>query len=546
MTNRANALQTSDESLTLRLIEIVRRRRTLALFCFGTVLAATLSFALCLPDLYRATAGVLVERQIPESFVRPAVTGELESRLHVIKQEILSRDKLTQLVDRFNLYADLRSRMSQEEILERTRHDIAVDPSGPEQVSGRIKTVTFRLSYTSRDRDTVAGVTNAITAFYVAQNDRIRSQEAAQTTQFLKTQLEEARKQLRRHEDNVRAYTSRHIGELPQQVEVNLAALERLNTQLRLNGERQLKALDQRERLVDMQRPVTSGATAARLVETDPAIARLEEKRETLAQMETRFTSKHPDVLRLKEEIAVLDREVTEQKLAQQRARAQQPASDQKPAEGSGSEAPVADPAAMQLMRRNTIEAIDAELDKLKQEENGLRQMIATVEKRLESVPERQQDFALLTRDHNAAKELYESLLKRYDEAQLAESMETDRQGERFRVLETALPPEGPTAPNRPRLMFMGVFLAIALSLLVVLAVEQFDSTFHSVDDIRRFTKVPVLVTIPYIVHGSWRRYLRPAMVAVSFLLVLGLVISVSTHFARGNEDLVRLLVRGA
>ena len=93
----------ADDSLALRALDILRRRKILAVTAFGTVLAAAVSFAVYLPDLYQASALVLVERPVNESFIRPAVTGELESRLHVIKQEILSRDRLTELVNRFNL-----------------------------------------------------------------------------------------------------------------------------------------------------------------------------------------------------------------------------------------------------------------------------------------------------------------------------------------------------------------------------------------------------------------------------------------------------------
>src|ERR1043166_2404673 len=130
------------------MFDIARRRWMLALGVFAAVLAAALSFAVYLPDLYRATALVLVERQVSESFVRPTVSGELESRLHVIKQEVLSRERLTDLINRFNLYPELRKRHSIEDALNQARRDIQVEQTGPEQVSGRTKTVAFRLSYT--------------------------------------------------------------------------------------------------------------------------------------------------------------------------------------------------------------------------------------------------------------------------------------------------------------------------------------------------------------------------------------------------------------
>ncbi len=143
------------------------------------------------------------------------------------------------------------------------------------------------------------------------------------------------------------------------------------------------------------------------------------------------------------------------------------------------------------------MESLDAELATMRKEEEGIRQTIAAFEARLESSPQRQQEYQTITRDYNAAKDLYDSLLKRYDEAQLTESMETDRAGERFRVLEPALPPEGPAAPNRMRLLIMGLLLAFAAAAAAVLAREQFDTAFHTVDEIREFTAVPVLVSIP-------------------------------------------------
>src|SRR5262249_36424553 len=248
----------------------------------------TVSFALYLPDLFRATAILLVERPVPESFVRPAVSGELETRLHVIKQEIMSRDRLTELIARFNLYPELRKRQPMDGVLDRMRRDIEIELTGPEQVSGRKTTVSFKLSYTGPTAETAANVTDALAMFYVARNDRIRVQEATRTTEFLKAQLVSTRKQLDRQEQETQSYTSTHPGELPQQVEVNLAALERLNTQLRLNGERQLKILEDRQKLSDgLDVTVDASTGRKRVVPTSsPASDRLERMKADLQLLE--------------------------------------------------------------------------------------------------------------------------------------------------------------------------------------------------------------------------------------------------------------------
>ena len=539
----------SDDSLALRAFDIIRRRRLLAVAVFATVLAGAVSFALHLPDLYRASAIVLVERPLSESFVRPAVSGELESRLHVIKQEILSRDRLSDLVNRFKLYPELRTKTSLEDVLNQARHDIEVEPNGPEQVSGRTKTVTFTLSYTGAERATVSDVTNSIANFYVQQNDLMRSEEAIRTTQFLKAQADESKKQLDHHEQNLRAYTATHTGELPQSVGLNLATLERLNTQLRLNGEQQLRTIEQREKLLDgLSDADVIGRTAAASAATSPSgdapskdwldrMRQIETLKGDLVQAEAKFTDRHPDVIRIREQIASLEREAADQRerdAAATRAREAQLAAGQ----------PVSTAGTVTRPQRRTLESLDADLERLKKEDTEVRASIAGTERRLDSVPGAQQEFALIQRDYQASKDNYDQLLRKFEEAQLAENVEMDRQGERFRILEPALPPEGPAAPNRLRLMIMGLLLAFAAAAVAILGAEHLDTSFHSVDELREFTTLPVLATIPRIGPAGARRRLRTALATVSALVVITLVATLSAYIANGNEQLVRMLHR--
>ena len=530
----------ADDSLALRALDILRRRRTLALTAFASVAAAVISIAVYLPDLYRAQALVLVERPVDESFIRQSVSGELESRLHIIKQEILSRDRLMTLITRFNLYPQLREKGSIEDALNQMRTDVEVNPSGPEQVNGKTKTVSFTLNYTGASAMGVAEVTNAIAAFYVQQNDEMRSNEALGTSQFLREQLAQAKRQLDQQEAAVTRYTTRYTGQLPQQVGVNLATLERMNTQLRLNGEQQIRLIEQREKLFDGLRDssvINRADNTDASPQTIERLKQLDKLKQDLAQLETKVTSKHPDVLRLNEQVASLEREQAQaEAIEKQQREAAQAAAAAGHAADEDSKAP----------RRRTIESLDGELAKLKGEEAAIRATIASFEQRLEGAPEREQEFALVTRDRQAAKDLYDSLLKRYDEAQLAASIETDRQGERFRVLEPALPPEGPTAPNRIRLIIMGILLSFAAAVAVVMAAEQFDTSFHGIDEIRDFTNVPVLVSIPPIGRTPLKRRLVVGLATVSAIAMIALIATLSAYFAQGNDQLARIIERAS
>jgi hypothetical protein len=92
----------------------------------------------------------------------------------------------------------------------------------------------------------------------------------------------------------------------------------------------------------------------------------------------------------------------------------------------------------------------------------------------------------------------------------------------------------------------LGLILAIAAGVGAVLTAEQFDATFHDVEDLRNFTKVPVLASIPRISPGYPHRMLRLVLATVSICAVVAIFATLSIHVARGNEEIVRMLVRGA
>jgi protein tyrosine kinase modulator len=531
---------TADDSLAVRILDILRRRRLLALATFCAVLAATVSFAIYLPDIYQGQALVLIERPVDENIVRAtdSAPGELESRLHIIKQEILSRDRALELINRFHLYPAMLKNGAVDDALNQMRSDVEVNPSGPEQVSGKVKTVSFTLKYTGDSARTASDVTNAIASFYVQQNESMRSQSAIGTLAFLRQQLAEAKGQLDRQDAAITQYTARYTGQLPQQVGINLATIERLNTQLRLNGEQQLRLIEQREKLFEGLQDPTSAARADNPDASPEMIERLKQidkLKADLAGLQTRVTSRHPDVLRMQEQIAALEKEqAAAEALVDQKRQAAQAAAVASQAAAEDARAP----------RRRTIESIDAELKKLRDEETTLRATIASFEQRLQGAPEREQEYSLVTRDRQVAKDLYDSMLKRFDEAQLAASLETDRQGERFRVLEPARPPEGPTGPNRMRLILLGILLALAAAVAVVLGSEQFDASFHGIDDIREFTSVPVLVSIPPIGPVPFKRRLLTGLATVSAIAAIALIATASAYFAHGNDQLARLIGR--
>jgi polysaccharide biosynthesis transport protein len=551
---------TTEDSIVLRALGIVRRRWPIAAVAAGTVLAAAVAFALYLPDLYKAHALVLVERPLGD-VVRPGSASDINDRLHVIQQTILSRDRLTQLVKRFNLYPELQKTASFEDVLTQAREDINWEPNGPEQVSGRTKTVTFTLSYTGDDKKTVADVTNAVAEFYVAYNEQMRASEAQSMTQYLKAQLDAARADWQVAQQKMDGFVAANERLLPQAAAVNAATYTRLSDALSRNQADQARiedriavlqqAQDAAERAALAAAPRTVATTAATVPGFEPSkeltelIGRLNKEKEALADLERQgFQDVYPSVRTAKERIATLETEVDaqhQQELTAHNAKVDADKKKAAAATATPTETAAPRPAAP---NRTTIEGLQAQLKALREQEPKLKAELDSMLARFDSSPGVQQDFLTLQSDQRSAKERYDVAKRRFDEAKIAEGVETTGQAERFRMLEAAIPPEGPSAPNRLRLLLMGLLLALAAGGAAVVAAEQLDTSFHTVDDLREFTAIPVLATIPQIGRNPRRGYLRLALGTASAVAAIMLIGSLSAYYASGNETLVRLLQR--
>ena len=215
------------------LLAVWSRRKWLGVLVFAIPVSAAVSLLTFLPNIYRSTATVLVDRQqVPEAFVRSTVTSALETRIQTISQEILSRSRLEVLINRFGLYPDLRKRVAPEELIERMRKDIKLDLKSAEARGQREATVAFTISYQGSDPGTVSLVANTLASFYVEENFKARERQATGTADFLKVQLEDTKKRLDEQEQRLRDFKLRYVGELPEQQPGNLGILTGLQGQL--------------------------------------------------------------------------------------------------------------------------------------------------------------------------------------------------------------------------------------------------------------------------------------------------------------------------
>jgi polysaccharide chain length determinant protein (PEP-CTERM system associated) len=556
MATPANLHDESARGLGLAtVLEVVRRRRLLALLPCLFVLAAAASMALFLPSLWTAKATVLVNRQeIPEALVRSTVSADPEARLLTLTHQTLDTPRLTKIIQDNDLYPSMRRTRATAEVVERMRKDIKIDVQDERERRGREwRALVFTVGYSATDPAVAARVTNTLASLFTEENRRLREEQAVGASEFFETQLKELRTRLAGQEQRITAYKEQHLGELPEQREVNLRTMERLQQQLSLAHENNRRASERRQNItqslndLDLASAMGGTGSAAGAMNVAPgetAAARLSILRNELAALQTTYSDKYPDVIQMKEQIRLLEKRVSdeEKKVA---AAAASPKTTGPAATTSRRNRDlglaVQNPYVLSLMQQLDMANVEAKAST--DEIGNLNRQVAIYQRRLEMTPKREQELALITRDYETTRDMFRSLLAKRGEADVAADLEQRQKGDTFRVIEPATLPDRPTGPNRIRLLLVGLALALGAAGVAVILAEQVDTSYRRADEVRA-AGVPILSTIPRIVTEADRlsalRQRRLAFVAVT----AGLMLVVGTSFvvAHNNQSLVSVL----
>ena len=133
----------------------------------------------------------------------------------------------------------------------------------------------------------------------------------------------------------------------------------------------------------------------------------------------------------------------------------------------------------------NQLIAADMEIERLKQEDNKVRDQITQYRERIENTPAREQALAILNRDYNNTRDSYASLLKKSQEAQQAENLERRQKGEQFKVIDPARLPENPYRPDITKILLVGLFLGFFSGVAAAFLREQMDRSFRDAEDLQ-------------------------------------------------------------
>lgn len=483
----------------LSLVRILWNAKGRLLLTWAVLSGGVLAVVARWPATYKAETLILVDQQkIPEKFVSATVNTELQDRLATISQEILSSTRLQKIIDTYKLYEHERKDSSQEEIVDLMRADIKVTA---EKGWVQNRPGAFRVSYQGRDPNVVAQVANELGSLFIEENLRNRETIAEGTSDFMKTQLTEAKQALEEQEKKLSEFKQAYNGELPEQESALTQELAQLQTELQGSQDAMSRASQNKMTLeTALSVAQSTEATLKRLTEASndqvrrnpgsasvggsPAKKKSELLEQQLADLTVKYAPGYPDVQNLKLLIA---KTKAEEAAGEAKAEADAREAARKKEEAAASEAAgasVKSPAAKETRPLNVeavralaaqqerdallasqLAAIDSDL-KLKQaEQQKILSRVQEVQARLRRLPLREQELSKVTRDYEASKANYNSLQDKIFAADMSTEMERRQKSERFTVLDPAQVPEKPAKPNRPVIDGIGCAGALAVSL---------------------------------------------------------------------------------
>ncbi|HTQ58611.1 MAG TPA: Wzz/FepE/Etk N-terminal domain-containing protein [Candidatus Solibacter sp.] len=463
-----------------------------------TTLLAAAGFAatLVLPKKFKSTTVVLVEQPtVPIDIVKPVVNDDLNHRLSSMSEQVLSRTRLQSVIEKLNLYPGNQSLASKEDAVDRLRKTITVELMQPMNGSDNRQPPGFHVSVTYDNPHLAQQICTEITSMFMEQNVRRREQQSSATTDFLSQQLDEAKAKLDEQDAKLAEFKRKNIGALPEEEQTNLNLLTGLNTQLDAATQGISRAQQEKVATETMLSSQESLWKATQTGQQNPETQeqQLAALQDQLTVLLAKYTPEHPDVIKLKAQIAEMKKKIDADPLPK--------------ANPAGTQTATHEPPQLQQLRAKLKqdEIIIADLMK---RQNQIQEQIRILQGRVQASPLVEQQFKEMTRSHQSALDFYNDLLKKRDTSAMATDLEHQQESETFRVLD---PPSLPESPSFPKpLLFVGGGLGagLALGVAIMYLLAMMDKAMYSERDVELCLKVPVLAMIqnvdvtPVVVRG--------------------------------------------
>jgi polysaccharide chain length determinant protein (PEP-CTERM system associated) len=446
---------------------------------------AGLGASLTLPKKYTSSTLVLIEQpSVPTDLIRPVITDDLNQRMASMKAQILSRSRLQTIIDKLNLYPQLRAKAHMEDLVEKLKATISVELIEPLAGSANREPPGFNVSVTFDNPQLAQQICQEISSMFMEQNATNRADKVNKTTQFLTEQVEEAKQKLDEQDKKLAQFKTEHPFVLPDQQQTNLGLLTGMNTQLDAANQALTRAQEDKtlgETLLGQQE---ANWKASQVGEKNPETQEQELTilQDQLALLLTKYTPEHPDVAKTKAQIEDLKKRMAA-------APATKPAS-------ANSQTSLREPPSIQQLRAK-IKQDELNINDLTKRQSQIQDQIRSVTARLQASPVVEQQLKEMNRNYQTASDLYNELLKKRENAAMAGQLEHEQQGESFKVQDAPSLPSSPSFPKKSMFVGGGFGAGMALSLGILYLLALTDKALYTERDVEVCLKLPVLAAVP-------------------------------------------------
>ena len=516
-------------------VDIIFRRKALIVAFLLLGVAGGLTVTVITPKVYRATALLSYQEQrINPAKMSPDVKGTILNMVSTLSQIVTSRTNLENVINQFNLYRAARKRLPMEDVVDMMRRNIDIKPSS--------RGDTFIISFEGDIPGEVVKVTNSLAAKFIEENIKYREERASETSSYTKNELQMAKVVLDKKEDAMREYKLKYYNEMAEQREGNLGRLNSLQQQYQ--GQ-QTSIQDLERTRVMIQEQITARKStlaalnaAANAQGTQESIKgnaepgeseahQLERMKKLYDSLLIKYTAKHPEALRIHRIIEKLEQSAGGQKTGAP--------SDTK------SDVSVTDPILSQLTIQ--MKKLEIDIDGLNKERQQTKELINKYEKWVAEAPNREAEWAGLTREYGELKKNYDYLVAQDLQAQSVLHLEQKQKGSQFKIEDSARLPEKPFKPNFYKIMGMAIAMSLSLGLGLALGEAFLDSSFKDAMDIETSLGLPVVCSIPFITTEKESR--RGKYISLGWMIAFTLSVTILglafLYFWRNGQIILKI-----
>lgn len=462
---------------------------------------------LALPDVYTARTRMYLDT---ETILRPLLSGitvqrDVAPQVRMMSTVLLSGPTLENVARQTDLFASAVTPAQREGVIATLRKNIEVTPVASAQN-------TFEIAVKHHDARKAHQIVDTLLNTFIRDTLGLKRSDSGLAQNFIKQQLSEYEAKLSAAEERLAAFKKQNVGVMPGEggdyygrLQERKAALDTLRIQY---GQLSSRAAELQKQIAG-EEPTLGFVAPPEASALDGQIAGLKARRD---QLLVQYTEKHPEVLAIAEQISRLEEQRAAEMSRSRRATGGQVVTTQ------GLAAKVLDVNPVYQSMRIALSQTEAQMAEVRGQIAAEESQAAYLRSRVDSIPQVEAELVKLTRDYDINKKQYEDLLQRLESARLSESVDSNTENVKFRIIEPPLVPVAPSGPARALLLTAVLFLALGVGFGLAFVLHEVRPAFASRKTLQQVTGLTVLGSISLLPGpdaGVWYRR-APAIVAAS------------------------------